>query len=559
MAAPRSKGRRSAAAVAVAVGTCSAALTVVLHIFRALYQRHRRLQLDVCEQQITVTPLGVRQSFVAMLLPFKSETCEQILAAMPEMKQSHVVGLDVEWQPERKANQRHPVALIQIAFADRCILHHVLHSDGVPPSIVALLEDPSIMKVGFGIKQDIQRLARDYGLTTHSALEIPDLISHLHPNMQTPCSGLRSASAAILGLQIDKTQQCSNWAAEELSPEQIQYAALDPWLSRAIALQLIHQHETGSSSNSSSNSEGCCCCCQEAVQKGDTIDITTCTSSSSSNRLTETSSGCAAAAAAHKDAKNAGPACSCSCSSSSGARQASASQDPSPPSLGDLGNEVHHILLAQHARHSAFPLRPQLLEHQQQRLERDNQQQQQQVQDGRQRLGSGRASPLVAAASPLEDVALQTARNRPIKAARLPTRQTIQYENCRILAPDGTTLCTCGSKKINWYLSKGLAVLEEEEPMTIRLKFEPRGRGHADDAYYLSDKENRCCVCGHDGEYLRHSVVPHVYRQHFPPQMKSHLSHDIVLMCVGCHQRCNLVDTWRMQVRGGGRGSVCLT
>ena len=50
------------------------------------------------------------------------------------------------------------------------------------------------------------------------------------------------------------------------------------------------------------------------------------------------------------------------------------------------------------------------------------------------------------------------------------------------------------------------------------------------------DKENRCCVCGSAGEYLRHSVVPHCYRQYFPAPMKSHLSHDIVLMCQACHK-----------------------
>lgn len=43
-------------------------------------------------------------------------------------------------------------------------------------------------------------------------------------------------------------------------------------------------------------------------------------------------------------------------------------------------------------------------------------------------------------------------------------------------------------------------------------------------------------MCGSEGEYLRHSVVPHCYRQHFPPAMKSHLSHDIVLMCQACHK-----------------------
>lgn len=58
----------------------------------------------------------------------------------------------------------------------------------------------------------------------------------------------------------------------------------------------------------------------------------------------------------------------------------------------------------------------------------------------------------------------------------------------------------------------------------------------------------RCVVCGHQGEYLRHSIAPHCYRQHFPQAMKSHLSHDIVLLCVGCHQICNILDQKKMVV-----------
>ncbi len=58
-----------------------------------------------------------------------------------------------------------------------------------------------------------------------------------------------------------------------------------------------------------------------------------------------------------------------------------------------------------------------------------------------------------------------------------------------------------------------------------------------------ADKENRCCVCGSEGPYSRHGVVPHCYRQHFPLSMKSHLSHDIVLLC----PPCNRVRLWLLQ------------
>mmetsp|Transcript_45678 Transcript_45678/g.105419 ORF Transcript_45678/g.105419 Transcript_45678/m.105419 type:complete len:325 (+) Transcript_45678:1013-1987(+) len=50
------------------------------------------------------------------------------------------------------------------------------------------------------------------------------------------------------------------------------------------------------------------------------------------------------------------------------------------------------------------------------------------------------------------------------------------------------------------------------------------------------EKANACCVCGCAHSYVRHAVVPHAYRQHFEVAMKSHLSHDVVLLCPSCHE-----------------------
>lgn len=50
-------------------------------------------------------------------------------------------------------------------------------------------------------------------------------------------------------------------------------------------------------------------------------------------------------------------------------------------------------------------------------------------------------------------------------------------------APDGGLLCTCSEKKVQWYLERELAELVSEEPLSARLKFEPRGRDNEE--YYL--------------------------------------------------------------------------
>ena len=37
-------------------------------------------------------------------------------------------------------------------------------------------------------------------------------------------------------------------------------------------------------------------------------------------------------------------------------------------------------------------------------------------------------------------------------------------------------LCVCDIKKARWYVEKDLGFLVKEDPLTVRLKFEPSGR-----------------------------------------------------------------------------------
>ena len=74
-------------------------------------------------------------------------------------------------------------------------------------------------------------------------------------------------------------------------------------------------------------------------------------------------------------------------------------------------------------------------------------------------------------------------------------------------------------------------------PPSIRLLFEPKGRPEDDDnEFYIQSKRNCCVGCGEAGHYLRYRVVPSCYRHAFPERLKSHRSHDIVLLCVDCHE-----------------------
>ncbi|CDW82708.1 3-5 exonuclease family protein [Stylonychia lemnae] len=122
----------------------------------------------------------------------------------------------------------------------------------------------------------------------------------------------------------------------------------------------------------------------------------------------------------------------------------------------------------------------------------------------------------------------------------------VVYENCKMFSPDGELLSNCDFKKAQWYIERELADQISSDPFTIKLRFEPNGRGQPkpleelyDDNFYVTDRENKCVNCGSEKDYSRFHVIPTLYRQSFPDELKSHRSHDVVLLCFTCHEKAS--------------------
>ncbi|XP_066581261.1 exonuclease 3'-5' domain-containing protein 2 [Prorops nasuta] len=129
------------------------------------------------------------------------------------------------------------------------------------------------------------------------------------------------------------------------------------------------------------------------------------------------------------------------------------------------------------------------------------------------------------------------------KLSNLPTRVKPLYDNCYLQAPDGEVLCTCDSKKAEWYISKGLGEVVNNNPFTVKLRFEPSGRALGNvGQYYTQIKVNQCVVCGASEKFIKKHVVPREYRKYFPFVMKAHQSHDILLLCPPCHEESKAHD-----------------
>lgn len=141
----------------------------------------------------------------------------------------------------------------------------------------------------------------------------------------------------------------------------------------------------------------------------------------------------------------------------------------------------------------------------------------------------------------------QTASSVKLKSAYQPQvmRRSPLYYYSQMRAPDNELLCVCDPRKALWYVEKGKAKVVSEDPLVIRLNFEPSGRPLADrddSRFYLQERLNNCVVCGKDEIYIRKYIVPLEYRKHFPDILKNHQSHDVVLLCLDCHKKSNLED-----------------
>ncbi|XP_032402182.1 exonuclease 3'-5' domain-containing protein 2 isoform X2 [Xiphophorus hellerii] len=413
-------------------------------------------EFKTAECQTENAPLAVR-------IP----TCEQLLAVRPvtvsseedwqemwplmqkELSVFPVLGLDCEWVSMKGRSSA--VSLLQMAtYSGRCVLVRLLTFRGgqqpFPLSFVEVLRDPHVLKVGVGCYDDGKRLTRDYGLSLATTVDLRHLALRERRSSVSNGLSLKSLAVDLLNVPLDKSLElrCSDWEADQLTPEQTTYAARDAQISVALFLRLLGlQTETGPALSSGSSYSELVSRCQGLVDvpfrgRGDGDD---------------------------------------------GAPERERRRRTRKPAVNDSPESGD-----------------------------------QQVPDPRK---NNRRKPLGVGYS---------ARKSPL------------YDNCFLYAPDGQPLCTCDKKKALWYLDKGIGELQSEDPFIVRLLFEPSGRPDSQQDYYLTAKENLCVICGKADSYIRKNIVPHEYRRHFPTEMKDHNSHDILLLCTGCHASSNVHD-----------------
>lgn len=135
-----------------------------------------------------------------------------------------MVAIDCETMGLRPGRDR--LCLVQLSAGDGdAHLIQVARGRSSAPNLERVLRDPSVLKLFHYGRFDIAALFNSFG-----ALATPVYCTKIASKLirtYTDRHGLKALVAEMLGIDISKHQQTSDWGAEELTEAQLDYAASD--------------------------------------------------------------------------------------------------------------------------------------------------------------------------------------------------------------------------------------------------------------------------------------------------------------------------------------------
>ncbi len=162
------------------------------------------------------------------------EDTERLLDIIDELGRCKILGFDTETRPSFKKGRINKVALLQLSCRKKTYLIR-LNKTGMPVRLANILSNPSIIKVGVAIRDDIIALNKLRIFKQAGFVDLQDMVK----KYGIENFGLKNICGIILGFRISKAQQLSNWEQEILDESQLRYAATDSWVPHEIYNRLI--------------------------------------------------------------------------------------------------------------------------------------------------------------------------------------------------------------------------------------------------------------------------------------------------------------------------------
>ena len=140
------------------------------------------------------------------------------------LSREKAIGIDTETRPAFRKGVHHNVSLLQLSTADTCFLIRLCRT-GLTDSLVALLENEEIKKIGVSLHDDSQALRKLRSFNPGGFIDLQKKVTAYGIEEMS----LQKIYAIIFGKKISKSQRLTNWEADVLTDKQKMYAATDAW------------------------------------------------------------------------------------------------------------------------------------------------------------------------------------------------------------------------------------------------------------------------------------------------------------------------------------------
>ena len=188
---------------------------------------HSALPRQISREEMAKLPIGRYAGDVCLVA-----TAADLQRARADIGQASVVGFDTETRPSFSKGESHAPCLVQVATTGSVYLFQLRRTEVL--SVVAeLLAEPRTVKAGVALADDLRSLRRVFPFAEQSVLDL-GVVARQRGFRQT---GVRNLAGILMGIRIPKGAKTSNWAAPDLSPAQITYAATDAWACRELYLK----------------------------------------------------------------------------------------------------------------------------------------------------------------------------------------------------------------------------------------------------------------------------------------------------------------------------------
>jgi ribonuclease D len=170
------------------------------------------------------------------------DTMDAFYREIGHIEGQYILGFDTETKPSFKKGKLHPTSLIQLATPSQAWIMRVARI-GYPERLLRILSSDEVLKVGLGLNDDLRRLRSDFHFEPGGFLDLQQYAGAFRIDEK----GLKKLSAIVLGRRISKSQQVSNWDADQLTEAQLRYAATDAWICleiyNTLRNSISRQHE----------------------------------------------------------------------------------------------------------------------------------------------------------------------------------------------------------------------------------------------------------------------------------------------------------------------------